>query len=192
MCIKLFLVTRNKHKFEEAKILLEEFGVDLEMAGIDKLEIQSHKLEDIAWRAAIHAYATLRKPVVVDDSGLFIKALNGFPGPYSSYVFKTLGLEGILRLLEGVNDRRACFKTAVAAIIPPVDIVVTGSVCGYITRTPRGAGGFGFDPIFVPEGEDRTFAEMSLREKNRYSHRARAFRELGRRLVRLGKSLKAC
>ncbi len=171
-----FLITRNKHKLDEANAILEEYDLRLEQADIEKLEIQHNDLHVIAWRAALNAYRILGKPVVVDDSGLFIKALSGFPGPYSSYVYRTLGLNGVLKLLENSTDRSACFKSVVAAVIPPLSGVFAGSVCGWIAEQPRGEGGFGFDPIFIPEGSDRTFAEMSLREKNLLSHRARAFR----------------
>ena len=105
--------------------------------------------------------------------------MNGFPGPYSSYVYKTLGLNGILKLLDGIENRRAYFR-AVAVLEHPVlgEQVFEGIVYGRIAHYPRGTGGFGFDPIFVPEGEEKTFAELPVSDKNKYSHRARAFRKL--------------
>ena len=181
---RLYMVTGNRHKVEEAKEILERYGVELVQAEARKLEIQSESLEEIALTAARYAYLQLRKPLIVEDAGLFIEALNGFPGPYSSYVYKKIGVEGLLKLMEGVSDRRACFKAAVAYVAPGVERVFTGEVCGWIAGEARGSGGFGFDPVFVPEGESRTFAEMSLEEKNRYSHRARAFKRLGEWIVR--------
>jgi len=171
-----FLVTKNKNKVEEANGVLSAYGLFLEQANIEKLEIQSEDLKAIAWTAALYAYRTLKAPVVVDDSGLFIEALGGFPGPYSSYVYRKLGVHGILRLMEGVDDRRACFRTVLAVIIPPLDALFEGRVCGQITYEPRGDKGFGFDPIFVPGGRNKTFAEMSLEEKNSVSHRSQALR----------------
>jgi XTP/dITP diphosphohydrolase len=154
--------------------------VELYMLDARKLEVQSESLEEIALTAARHAYKRARVPLIVDDSGLFIEHLKGFPGPYSSYAYKTIGIYGILKLLEGVKDRRACFKAVIAAVIPPYEKVFRGTSCGTIAREPRGSGGFGFDPIFEPEGGGgRTFAEMSLEEKNMLSHRARAARALG-------------
>ncbi len=175
MGCRFALVTGNLHKLHEARGIVEPYGIELEQVSLPKLEIQSDDLAEIALHAARHAYSIARKPIVVDDSGLFIEALGGFPGPYSSYVYKTIGYNGILRLMNGLDDRRACFMTAVAAIYPPLEAVFTGVTCGVITREPRGSGGFGFDPIFAPEGSTRTYAEMSLEEKNRVSHRARAF-----------------
>ncbi len=174
--IKLYVVTNNIKKGEEAIKILESLGVDAEIALVEKKEIQSEKLEEIALHAARTAYLVLKKPLAVDDSGLFIEALNGFPGPYSNYAYKTIGVKGILKLMEGVSTRKACFKTALAVIIPPLEKVYIGEVCGTITTEPRGTSGFGFDPIFTPEGETRTFAEMSLEEKNKISHRAKAYK----------------
>jgi XTP/dITP diphosphohydrolase len=176
--VVVYLVTGNPHKLAEARDAIKGYPVRLEAAEADKLEIQSESVEEIALTAARHAYAQLRRPVAVDDTSLEIHALNGFPGPYASYVYKTIGLEGVLRLLEGSRDRRACFKTAVALIIPPYEKVFTGVTCGVIAEEPRGSRGFGYDPIFIPEGSGKTYAEMTLEEKNRYSHRAKAFRAM--------------
>ncbi len=177
--LRLALVTGNKHKLEEAREVLSSYGIDLYMAGLEKIEIQADSLSKIAVVAARHAWEFLGKPLIVDDSGLFIEALNGFPGPYSRYVYDTLGVDGILKLLSDEKNRRACFKTAVTLILPPLEMVFEGETCGIITTRPRGSSGFGFDPIFVPEGCSRTYAEMSPSEKNRVSHRAKAMRMLG-------------
>jgi len=98
-------------------------------------------------------------------------------------VYKTIGIQGILKLLEGVENRRACFKSAVAVVLENTIITSTGEVCGEISREPRGNQGFGFDPIFIPSGETRTFGEMSIQEKNRYSHRAKAVRSVFEEIV---------
>ncbi len=176
---RLLLVTGNRHKFEEASGILEPYGVKLEQAPLGKVEIQSGDLATIALYAARKAYLRLRRPLIVDDTGLFIKHLNGFPGVYSSYVYKTIGYWGILRLLDGVRDRRACFITVVAAIVPPFELVFRGETCGWITEEPAGSQGFGFDPVFIPDGHDKTYAEMTLAEKNMVSHRGKAFSLLG-------------
>lgn len=178
--IKLFLVTGNKHKLEEIRGIARALDapVIIEQADIPKHELQSSSLEEIALHAARRAYEYLRKPLVVDDSGLFIDALNGFPGPYSSYVYRTIGVEGILKLMEDVENRRACFRTAAALILPPLEMLFVGETCGRIALEARGRGGFGFDPIFVPDGSSKTYAEMSPDEKNRVSHRYRAFAAL--------------
>jgi XTP/dITP diphosphohydrolase len=176
--LELSVVTENKAKGVEALSILASLGVKARLVLMGKQEIQSESLEEIALHAARVAYATLRKPLLVDDSGLFIEALNGFPGPYSSYVYKKIGVRGILKLMSGEANRRACFKTAVAAIIPPLEKVYTGETCGEITLEPRGEHGFGFDPIFIPENSKRTYAEMTLEEKNRISHRYKAYKKM--------------
>ncbi|MCS7107683.1 MAG: XTP/dITP diphosphatase [Acidilobaceae archaeon] len=172
---RVAIVTANRAKGEEAKRILQGFGIEAEVVEMEKLEVQSEVLEEIALRAARAAFEVLKRPLVVDDSGLFVEALNGFPGPYSSYVFKKIGIRGILKLLEGEANRSAYFKTALAFVSRDVERVFVGVVRGRIAEEPRGSRGFGFDPIFVPEGEDRTFAEMESWEKDRISHRARAY-----------------
>ena len=90
----------------------------------------------------------LKTPLIVDDTGFSIDALNGFPGPYAAYVLNTIGNTGILKLMEGVTDRRARFTTAIAYADEQGIQVFTGTIEGRITTSPRGSGGFGYDPIF--------------------------------------------
>ncbi len=176
--VRLYLVTGNRHKLKEAADAVRGYPLKLVQAGVGKLEVQSDSVEQVALASARHAYRILRRPVVVDDTSLEVEWLSGFPGPYANYAYRTIGLEGLLKLLDGAPSRRACFRTAVALILPPYEKVFVGVTCGVIAGEPRGAGGFGFDPIFVPDGESRTYAEMSLAEKNRVSHRAKAFRAM--------------
>ena len=179
--VVLYFVTKNKGKYIEVSELAKEYDIDISMLDIEKLEIQSDDIGEIALFSARWVASRIDKsiPIVVEDAGLFIEALKGFPGPYSSYVYKTLGVNGILKLLEGVENRRAFFK-AVAVLEHPElgERMFEGIVYGRIAYKPKGSGGFGFDPIFIPDGEERTFAELSPSEKNRFSHRARAFRKL--------------
>ncbi len=177
--MRLYVTTTNEGKLREFKELGKNHGIQVVPSGFGKLEIQSSSLEEIASFSALMAYLKLREPVFAEDAGLFINSLNGFPGPYSSYVYRTIGVEGVLKLMEGVKDRRACFKSAISLVIPEVTLrVFRGEVCGQIIREARGSGGFGFDPIFVPEGHSKTFAEMSLSAKNALSHRAKAFKSM--------------
>ncbi len=176
----VLFATGNRHKLAELDAVLSGCGYRAEAAGVPKLELQADTLEEIAVAAAATAYAAAGRPVAVEDAGLFVDSLNGFPGPYTSYVYKTLGIRGLLRLLEGVADRSAEFRSVIAYAGPWGVRVFTGTVRGRIALEPRGSGGFGYDPVFIPEGETRTFAEMSLEEKNRYSHRAAAARQLCR------------
>lgn len=181
---KICVVTSNRHKFDEILEIAKEYGVELEMCEGFKLEFQADSIEDVVSKSAMLAYIFLNKPVLVEDAGLFIEALNGFPGPYSSYVYRTIGIAGVLKLLNGVENRKACFKSAVTLVHGKGIFTSTGEVCGVISTTPRGSKGFGFDPIFVPNGETRTFAEMSISEKNLYSHRATAVRKVFEALVK--------
>ncbi|MCS7132086.1 MAG: XTP/dITP diphosphatase, partial [Hadesarchaea archaeon] len=163
-------------KFEEAREIASSYGIKLKMHRAPREEIQSDKLEEIAMRSVISACLALKKPCFVEDAGLFVKALNGFPGPYSSYAFKTIGNKGLLKLMAGEDDRRAEFRSVVAYCEPnSKPVVFSGNVRGCIALTTHGSGGFGFDPIFIPiGGNGRTFAEMSIDEKNKFSHRAKA------------------
>jgi XTP/dITP diphosphohydrolase len=162
------------------------FGVQLKRLERGKFELQSDSLMEIASFAAKDACQSTLRSVVAEDSGFFVDALGGFPGPYSSYVYRTIGNSGILKLLGATDSRKASFQAAVAFCKPRARLVCfVGTVYGTVTRNPRGIHGFGFDPIFAPtNGARRTFAEMPRDEKNQYSHRARAFAKFFRWLTR--------
>ena len=176
-----FFVTGNINKFREAIDVLSEVQIAAAMLKIEKVEIQDDDLKKIAEASAIEAARKSRLPVFVEDAGLFINALNGFPGPYSSYVFKTIGTKGILKLMKTIKLRDAYFRSVVAFCDPQEKTepyCFEGSIDGKIIYEERGSQGFGFDSIFQPLGETgATFAEMSSEEKNSYSHRARALRK---------------
>jgi XTP/dITP diphosphohydrolase len=122
---------------------------------------------------------------IIEDSGLFIDPLGGFPGVYSSYILKTLGNPGILRLLGDRKDRDAVFRSCFGHFSTHRGpALIKGECKGRIAFEQRGKEGFGFDPIFIPDGEERTFAEMSVEEKNSISHRGRALEALYNHLQR--------
>lgn len=177
--VPLYFTTGNKGKYLEAAGIAARFGVRLKQLNRHKTEIQSDDLDEIACFAAKEASRAILRPVVAEDSGFFVHALAGFPGPYSSYVYRTIGNQGILRLMDSVRKRDAHFQAAVAFCKPRSQpVCFTGIVNGAIPRQVGGGHGFGFDPIFVPsEGDGRTFAQMSTNEKNLLSHRGRAFSE---------------
>ncbi|MEM3142689.1 MAG: XTP/dITP diphosphatase [Zestosphaera sp.] len=177
--LKLFLVSRNEGKIREFRDLGLRECVDVVPLSLDKVEIQSDDLTSIALYSAVQASLYLREPFFVEDAGLYIKSLKGFPGPFSSYVYKTIGVEGILKLMSSVSDRTAFFKSVIVLYYPQQGFkVFEGVVYGSISLEARGSGGFGFDPIFVPEGHHKTFAELDLETKNSLSHRGRAFRAM--------------
>lgn len=186
----IFFVTNNIHKFNEARKILSEYNIAVAMLRMKAPEIQADDLEDIAWYSAIKASEMTRLPVIVEDAGLFIDALRGFPGPYSSYVYRKIGKEGILKLLENCENRKARFKSVVAFCSPNSEVkCFKGSVEGKISRSIRGRSGFGFDPIFEPdEDPTRTFGELSQEEKNRISHRSRALRRFAEWYIKKGLS----
>jgi XTP/dITP diphosphohydrolase len=176
----LWLATMNKHKVEEAKAILGKSGIPVRQLNTAKIEIQSSSLEEVATYASdAISGASKGRLLAVEDSGLFVSSLNGFPGPYSSYVHKTLGVEGVLKLLANQRDRHAYFQSTVALSGPGFRTrVFTGTVPGRIVIRAKGSNGFGFDPIFIPKGARLTFAQASQDVKNKYSHRARALRKL--------------
>ncbi len=108
----LFFVSSNRHKYQEAKKILDSFGIKLGFFKFDLEEIQSNSLKVIASKKAKDAFSKCNKPVIIEDDGLFIDSLYGFPGPYSSYVFKTIGNKGILNLLK--NNRKAKFVSIIS------------------------------------------------------------------------------
>ena len=118
----------------------------------------------------------------MEDAGLFVEALNGFPGPYSKYVYTTVGIKGILNLMKNVTNRSAYFMSAVSFGNPNEEpFCFVGKADGKLSLDERGTSGFGYDPIFIPsEGDGRTFAEMTTDEKNGYSHRAKALRKFAK------------
>lgn len=177
--ITVYFVTGNKGKLEEVRSLAKKYGIRVEQLNVEKMEIQSDDIKEIALFAARQVFSQVdrSRTVVVEDAGLFIEALKGFPGPYSSYVYKTIGVRGVLKLMEGIEDRRAYFRAVVVVESPEFgEKIFEGRVYGRIALKPKGTRGFGFDPIFIPDGYDKTFAEMDLEQKNKLSHRAKAFR----------------
>jgi XTP/dITP diphosphohydrolase len=175
-------VTSNIHKFNEARQVFFEYKVAVAMLKMEAIEIQDDNLENIAKTSAIDAVKNCDLPIIVEDAGLFIKALNGFPGPYSSYVYRTIGTAGILQLMKKVDEREAYFKSVVAFNGPKeTPRCFQSKAKGRISLEERGTLGFGFDPIFEPSGGgNKTFAEMAINEKNAYSHRAGALRKFAK------------
>jgi XTP/dITP diphosphohydrolase len=169
-------VTGNAHKAREVAAFFEGTH-DVEHVPLDCPELKHDDVGEIARGKAAWAFGQIRRPLIVDDTGFSVHALGGFPGPYAAYVLTTLGNGGILKLLEGVSDRAAYFETAIAHADGDGTIrIFRGRIDGTITTSPRGTGGFGYDPIFEVNG--RTLAELTLAQKSRISHRARALQSL--------------
>ena len=176
----LKFATSNRHKFGEASAILGDYGIPVEMAPLELREIQADALEEIAAEKAREACRRLDGPAMVEDTGLFIDGLKGFPGPYSAYVFRTLGNQGILRLLEAAPDRSATFRSVFAYCRPGGSPeCFPSAVAGTIAPECRGEG-WGYDPIFIAEGASgRTYGELGD-DKNQLSHRRMALESLAR------------
>ena len=172
--MNLSLITSNLGKLAEFRSALEPLGYDVVHSTEDCDEIQADTVQEVVLNCLSQLKARGLRDMVIDDSGLFVHALHGFPGVYSSYVLRTIGMEGILRLLQGSDDRSAHFECCIGAFLGGEDLVVTARCYGTIALRPSGHEGFGFDPIFIPAGHNRTFAEISITEKNGISHRGKA------------------
>ena len=165
----MYFVTGNPGKFQEAAALMPW----LEQATLEVPEIQSNSLEEVARFSVEYAHKELGEPCFVEDAGIFVDALNGFPGVYSRYAYDTIGPAGILRLMDGVEHRSAHFGACIAYHDGTQVHVFKGRCGGTIAQSLRGTSGFGFDPIFVPAGREKTFAE-DLGGKQELSHRIKA------------------
>jgi XTP/dITP diphosphohydrolase len=199
--MKLGFITSNLGKLKELQNKLVPLGYDVIQLSIDYPEIQADTIDEVSKFGLQWVIKELRNPertnfnnipdeefdlFFVEDSGLFVHSLNGFPGVYSKYVFKTLGYSGIIKLLLESTDRSAHFESCICAVKHPLkdefntnqpeeDPYVFKGICnGKIVTEPRGDKGFGYDPIFQANGTDKTFAEMEVDEKNLHSHRGKA------------------
>ena len=184
----LFL-TSNAGKFREAQTILKTFGVKLIRKPAKGIEIQSDSVEEVARVCAENAYRRFRVPLVVEDSGLFVDALRGFPGVYSSAIYVQVGCAGILRLLAQERRRSAKFVCALAYADSKGIRVFKGVVNGQIARRLTPGAGFGYDPVFIPSGYSKPFSALP-KVKATLSHRARAFQALGRHMMKKSKSNK--
>jgi len=158
--MRLILITSNPGKAKELKKYLEP-EIEIEHVNMKYEELRNDAPEEIAKESAKRLAEELKKPLIVEDSGLFIKALNDFPGTCSAYIHKRIGLKGILKLMENVKDRTCLYKSAIAYCEPGNEpISFLGEEKGKIAEKEKGSYGFGHDPIFIPEGSNKTYGEM--------------------------------
>ena len=168
----LLFVSSNIHKFKEAKKILNSFEINIEFLKLDLEEIQSNSIKEIATKKAQDAFSKCKKPLIIEDDGLHIDSLDGFPGPYSSYVQKTIGNQGILNLIK--KDRSAKFISNITYCDKISFKCFEGKLSGSISKSEKGKG-WGFDPIFIPKNTTHTFGELI--EKNNLSHRYKALKK---------------
>lgn len=189
---RLTFVTGNAGKARELGEQLAPFGITVVQDGRGYPEIQAATLAEVAEAGARHLLSSgLAPPFALEDSGLFVAALRGFPGVYSRQALDTIGCAGLLRLLQDVEAemRTAAFQAHLLYVDAAGGLHgFAGACAGRIVERAAGSGGFGFDPVFAPRGHDRTFAEMEPAEKAALGHRGQAIRAF---LAFLEKSTKA-
>ena len=178
---EIYFVSNNLNKYSEIKSMLDDkiIDLDLKFCKQDIIEIQDEKIENIAMEKAKSAYSIVNKPILIEDDGLFINSLNGFPGQYSKFISKSIGNKGIIRLLKRSSDRSAFFKSIFVYNDGIIAKVFYGKINGKISSTIT-TGGWGYDPIFIPLKRNNkkgiTFAKLSqTNKKNELSHRKIAF-----------------
>ncbi|MFX1511008.1 MAG: RdgB/HAM1 family non-canonical purine NTP pyrophosphatase [Promethearchaeota archaeon] len=187
---KILFATSNQYKVEEARQILKKYQIFLDHYCVNLPELQNDSLEKIAKFSVTQIDPVIKGPIFVEDTGLFIEALNGFPGPFSAFVFRTIGNDGILKLLSETTNRSSYFKSIIVLRSSPshsTDFkysIFEGVTEGKIVLKKRGKK-WGFDPIFEPiEGEGLTYAEMA-NKKVKISHRTKALQKLGEVLSRI-------
>ena len=185
----ILFVTSNPGKLHEAKLALNPYGLNVEsFHNSERIfeieEIQSSELLNVAKDKLRKAVSIVKNSsnnigVMVEDSGFFIEEFDGFPGVFSSYVHKTLGIEGILKTLDGITHREAYFRCVIGIHLNDEELFFEGECKGQVSEKALGANGFGYDPIFIPdEGNGKTFGEINSTEKQKFSHRGKAIEAL--------------
>ncbi len=188
--------SRNRHKIEEIEAITKKFGMEIQSrddAGVPEIEIEEdgETFEENSRKKAEAVMRLCGKVTIADDSGLMVEYLGGAPGVYSARFAgedcsDEKNNEKLLSLLEGVpyKERRAKFVSVITMLWPDGGQIVARGECeGHIIDVPVGENGFGYDPLFVPDGFQRTFAQMTQDEKNKISHRAKALMELEKLLA---------
>ncbi|MCX6334072.1 MAG: RdgB/HAM1 family non-canonical purine NTP pyrophosphatase [Bacteroidia bacterium] len=184
--MQIVFATNNEHKLREINHIL---GDSFKLLSLRDLKIEDDipenepTLEGNALHKARHIYSIINMNVFADDTGLEIDVLNGQPGVHSARFAgeskdSNANIDKVLLMMGPSTNRIARFRTVIALIIDGREYLFKGSVEGSIINEKRGKEGFGYDPVFIPEGKEKTFAEMQLDEKNMISHRARAFEKL--------------
>lgn len=184
--MELVFATNNKHKLEEIQALL---GNSIKLLSLKDIECEEEipedfqTLEENASQKAWHIYNKYKKNCFADDTGLEVDFLNGKPGVFSArYAGEDknpqANIDKVLKELNGTNNRKAHFRTVISLIIDGNELQFEGIVNGSIMHERHGSSGFGYDPVFLPDGYSLSFAQMNLTEKNKISHRAMAINKL--------------
>ena len=175
----IYFITGNEGKVAELQEKIRKKKFTILQKDLGYPEIQAESLEDVALYGAEYLQQHLNRPFILEDAGIFIEELDGFPGVYSKFVYFTIGLQGILTLMKDTTNRTAIFRSVYAYAEPDKKpILFIGECPGTITTKQKGTQGFGYDPIFQPTAKATTFAEMTLETKNTVSHRGKAIDNL--------------
>jgi XTP/dITP diphosphohydrolase len=177
------LVSGNRGKIAEARRVV---GPDLEAVELDLPEIQSLDLLEVLAAKGEEAWRRLGRPLVVEEAGLGLAALNGFPGPLVKWMLEAVGAEGLAKTAAALGNPNAKARCALLYRDAQRTLIAEGITEGTLVLPPRGPHGFGWDPVFLPEGESRTFGELSGPDKDAVSHRGRAWRALLKKLGSTG------
>lgn len=192
----IIAASRNQHKIVEIEAITKKFGMEIisrDDAGIPQIEVEEDgdTFEDNSFKKANEIMKLCGRTTIADDSGLMVEYLHGAPGVFSARFAgddsdDKKNNEKLLTLLEGVpyKERRAKFVSVITMVFPNGETIVARGECeGHIINEPEGDNGFGYDPLFVPDGFQRTFAQLTAEEKNKISHRAKALKKLERLLA---------
>jgi len=180
---KIVFMTNSENKVKEAqKILGNEFDISLKKFDLD--EIQTVDGKKVIYKKAEEAYKLLKRPLLVEDTSLYFAAWNGLPGALVRWFLDTVGCEGICRTMNKERNRKAWSESAIAYHNGKVIKIVSARLEGTIPLKPKGEYKFGWDPIFIPKGYKKTFAELGPNEKNKISSRKRALEKLRIYLLR--------
>ena len=184
--MEIIFATHNQHKTQEARAILGDNWTLKNLHDIgceEEIPETADTLQGNALQKAQYVVDHFHANCFADDTGLEIEALDGRPGVYSAryageHCTYQDNVNKVLEEMQGMTNRKACFKTVVALILDGETYLFEGRVDGKIIETPRGTSGFGYDPVFMPDGYNQTFAEMGDELKNSISHRARAMQKL--------------
>ena len=194
--MKIIFASNNEHKIREIKSILGDSFTLLSLSDLninEDIPEEEPLLEGNALSKARYIHNATGMNVFADDTGLETEALNGLPGVHSARFAgeskdSSANIKKLLSLLHNAENRKAQFRTVIALIIDKKEYLFDGIIKGTIINEKRGVAGFGYDPVFIPDGKDHTFAEMDLAEKNSISHRARAFEKLREFLIQYSNS----
>ena len=179
--IKIFFATSNKHKVAEIGAVLAEHGFEVVPRKLPLIEPDFDSLEEVAKFKAQQAFAQLKQPVIVEDTGVFFEGYNNFPGAIAKRVYMGVGFGGLLALIKAAKNKRAFFRTVICFSASDKEMhLFSGKLSGHLIEkiVEEEKDRLPYEKIFVPDGETKTLVELDLAQKNRISHRAQAARKL--------------